>query len=76
MFRKSVKQHHVNPRFRAYGKARIDIAMRATNQSEWEKLWKDNSQKMVSLPLFFRNEMESNVTLCLPQISETALLFI
>lgn len=40
MFRKSVKQHHINPKFRAYGKARIDIAMRASNQAEWQKLWK------------------------------------
>ena len=40
MFRKSVKKHHVNPKFRAYGKARIDIAMRATSQAEWQKLWK------------------------------------
>ena len=40
MFRKSVKKHHVNPKFRAYGKARIDIAVRATSQAEWQKLWK------------------------------------
>jgi len=40
MFRKSVKKHHINPKFRAYGKARIDIAMRATSQAEWQKLWK------------------------------------
>lgn len=30
----------VNPRVRAFGKARIDIAGRAKNQAEWEKLWK------------------------------------
>ena len=40
MFRKPVKKHHVNPKFRAYGKARIDIAVRATNPAEWQKLWK------------------------------------
>jgi len=40
MFRKSIKKHHVNPKFRAYGRARIDIAVRATNPAEWQKLWK------------------------------------
>ncbi len=29
----------VNPRVRAYGKARIDIAQRAKNPADWEKLW-------------------------------------
>lgn len=33
-------QFHVNPRFRAYGKARIDIAQRANTRDEWEKLWR------------------------------------
>ncbi len=30
----------VNPRVRAFGKARIDIARRARNQEDWERLWK------------------------------------
>jgi catechol 2,3-dioxygenase-like lactoylglutathione lyase family enzyme len=30
----------INPRVRAYGKARIDIASRAKNQAQWEELWK------------------------------------
>jgi catechol 2,3-dioxygenase-like lactoylglutathione lyase family enzyme len=30
----------INPRVRAFGKARIDIAGRAKNQAQWEKLWK------------------------------------
>jgi catechol 2,3-dioxygenase-like lactoylglutathione lyase family enzyme len=30
----------INPRVRAYGKARLDIAGRARNQAQWEKLWK------------------------------------
>jgi catechol 2,3-dioxygenase-like lactoylglutathione lyase family enzyme len=30
----------INPRIRAYGKARIDIADRAKNPTDWEKLWK------------------------------------
>ena len=30
----------INPRVRAFGKARIDIARRAKNQAQWEKLWK------------------------------------
>jgi len=29
----------VNPRIRAYGKARIDIAQRVKNPEDWEKLW-------------------------------------
>lgn len=33
-------QYHVNPRFRAYGKARLDIASRAQSRDEWEDLWK------------------------------------
>jgi len=30
----------INPRIRAYGKARIDIAEHAKNPMDWEKLWK------------------------------------
>jgi catechol 2,3-dioxygenase-like lactoylglutathione lyase family enzyme len=30
----------INPRVRAFGKARLDIAGRAKNQAQWEKLWK------------------------------------
>ncbi len=30
----------VNPRVRAFGKARIDIARRARSQEEWDRLWK------------------------------------
>ncbi len=30
----------INPRVRAYGKARLDIAGRATSLAQWEKLWK------------------------------------
>ena len=30
----------VNPRVRAFGKARIDIARRAHSHEDWEKLWK------------------------------------
>jgi catechol 2,3-dioxygenase-like lactoylglutathione lyase family enzyme len=33
-------QQYVNPRFRAYGKARLDIAQRAGSRAEWEDLWK------------------------------------
>ncbi len=31
---------HINPRFRAYGKARLDIARRAHSREDWERLWK------------------------------------
>lgn len=33
----------INPRVRAFGKARIDMAERAKNPSDWEKLWKPPS---------------------------------
>jgi hypothetical protein len=33
----------VNPRFRAYGKARIDIAKRAETRDDWDQLWKKPS---------------------------------
>jgi catechol 2,3-dioxygenase-like lactoylglutathione lyase family enzyme len=39
IFRKPETVHHVNPRFRAYGKARIDIAKRAASRDDWDRLW-------------------------------------
>ena len=39
IFRKPENVHHVNPRFRAYGKARIDIAKRAASRDDWDRLW-------------------------------------
>jgi len=33
----------VNPRIRAYGKARIDLAMRLNNTSDWDEHWKPPS---------------------------------
>jgi catechol 2,3-dioxygenase-like lactoylglutathione lyase family enzyme len=41
MFKNQVSKHHINPRFRAYGKARIDIAKRVRDQGDWYKLWKE-----------------------------------
>jgi catechol 2,3-dioxygenase-like lactoylglutathione lyase family enzyme len=38
--RRPVKKFPVNPRVRAYGKARLDIASRVHTPSDWEKLWK------------------------------------
>jgi len=32
--------YYVNPRYRAYGKARIDIAKRLHNPEDWEHLWR------------------------------------
>jgi hypothetical protein len=29
----------LNPRVRAYGKARLDFAQRVKNPADWEKLW-------------------------------------
>jgi methylated-DNA-protein-cysteine methyltransferase-like protein len=42
----------VNPRVRAYGKARIDIAQRAKTSQDWEDLWK---QPVVSFPFTWGN---------------------
>lgn len=33
--------YHINPRIRAYGKARIDVTRRAKNEIEWQKLWRE-----------------------------------
>jgi catechol 2,3-dioxygenase-like lactoylglutathione lyase family enzyme len=41
IFKKQVPKYPVNPRFRAYGKARLDIAKRAANGSDWDRLWKE-----------------------------------
>jgi len=40
MARNSSPSHHVNPRVRAFGKARLDIARRARTRQEWDTLWK------------------------------------
>jgi catechol 2,3-dioxygenase-like lactoylglutathione lyase family enzyme len=40
IFRKTDDVFHINPRFRAYGKARIDIAKRAETRDDWDQLWK------------------------------------
>jgi catechol 2,3-dioxygenase-like lactoylglutathione lyase family enzyme len=45
MFRKPAAKQHVNPRYRAYGRARIDIAQRADTPGEWERLWKQPQQE-------------------------------
>jgi catechol 2,3-dioxygenase-like lactoylglutathione lyase family enzyme len=36
--------HRINPRYRAFGKARIDIARRVKNQADWDALWKEPAQ--------------------------------
>ncbi len=33
--------YHINPRIRAYGKARIDVTRRAKDEIEWQKLWRE-----------------------------------
>jgi hypothetical protein len=43
LFRKPVADYHINPRFRAYGKARIDIAQRAATRDDWDRLWKKST---------------------------------
>ena len=43
LFKKQEAKRHVNPRFRAYGKARIDIASRAIIRADWERLWKGST---------------------------------
>lgn len=39
IFRKSETRYPINPRFRAYGKARIDIARRAMTRADWDQMW-------------------------------------
>lgn len=34
-------KYHINPRFRAYGKARIDVTLRAKNEQEWQSQWRE-----------------------------------
>jgi len=43
LFQKPAASFHVNPRFRAYGKARIDIAQRAATRDDWDQLWKKST---------------------------------
>ena len=43
LFQKPAASYHVNPRFRAYGKARIDIAQRAATRDDWDRLWKKST---------------------------------
>ncbi|MBP1701284.1 MAG: Glyoxalase-like domain [Chloroflexi bacterium] len=38
--RRANKKPHINPRFRAYGRARIDIIQRVQDQQDWDRLWK------------------------------------
>jgi len=33
--------HRVDPRIRAYGKARIDVTRRAQNEAEWQAAWRE-----------------------------------
>ena len=40
IFRRTDSTFPINPRFRAYGKARIDIAQRAETRDDWDQLWK------------------------------------
>jgi catechol 2,3-dioxygenase-like lactoylglutathione lyase family enzyme len=40
LLRKTETKTPINPRFRAYGKARIDIARRAVTRADWDQLWK------------------------------------
>jgi hypothetical protein len=37
---KKSNQTHVNPRFRAYGRARVEIFNQVTSQQDWIRLWK------------------------------------
>jgi len=34
-------RYHINPRVRAYGKARIDITQRARDEQEWQTQWRE-----------------------------------
>jgi catechol 2,3-dioxygenase-like lactoylglutathione lyase family enzyme len=37
----------INPRVRAYGKARLDIARRARTPTEWQRLWLPSAQRYI-----------------------------
>jgi catechol 2,3-dioxygenase-like lactoylglutathione lyase family enzyme len=43
LLRKPDRSRPINPRFRAYGKARIDIAQRAATREDWNRLWKKST---------------------------------
>ena len=43
MLFKQKEKKYINPRFRAYGKARLDIAQRAKTRQDWEELWKSST---------------------------------
>lgn len=40
---KEKKKEYINPRFRAYGKARLDIAQRTKTRQDWDELWKGST---------------------------------
>jgi catechol 2,3-dioxygenase-like lactoylglutathione lyase family enzyme len=40
---KEKEKKYINPRFRAYGKARLDIARRAKTRQDWDQLWKGST---------------------------------
>jgi catechol 2,3-dioxygenase-like lactoylglutathione lyase family enzyme len=40
---KPKKKPHINPRYRAYGRARIDIIQHVSDQQDWDRLWKSPS---------------------------------
>jgi catechol 2,3-dioxygenase-like lactoylglutathione lyase family enzyme len=35
------EQHRIDPRIRAYGKARIDVTRRARDEREWQSMWRE-----------------------------------
>lgn len=41
LFKKPAPKARVNPRFRAHGRARIEIAERAITRADWERMWKE-----------------------------------
>lgn len=43
LLKKPDQSRPINPRFRAYGKARIDIAQRAATREDWDRLWKKST---------------------------------
>ena len=47
LFKKPVPKRHISPKIRAYGKARIDIARRATSLAEWDQLWKKPANSFI-----------------------------
>ncbi|GEM_PF-415476 len=65
--------YHVNPRIRAYGKARIDITRRARDEAEWQALWRE---PLHSFPFEFADETNFGIAYKVDDFAAEAGFFI